>query len=105
MTSSMQILSARLAQVLSVQDVAAITQEVDRSVVGDQMTDDWLLRFARAIESGVLTTLAKQAPVATAWLQHGKVVELVMKLPCSRRATALVACLVTVFLTSRWKRR
>ena len=76
MTSSMQILSARLAQVLSVQDVAAITQEVDRSVVGDQMTDDWLLRFARAIESAVLTTLAKQAPVATAWLQHGKVVEL-----------------------------
>lgn len=76
MTSSMQILSARLAQVLGEQDVAAITQEVDRHVVGDQMTDDWLLRFARAIESAVLATLAKQPPVATAWLHHGKVVEL-----------------------------
>ena len=76
MTSSMQFLTARLAQVLSEQDVAAITQDVDHSVVGDQMTDDWLLRFARAIESAVLTTLDKQAPVATAWLQHGKVIEL-----------------------------
>lgn len=76
MTSSMQILSTKFAQVLSAQDVAAITQDVDRSVVGDQMTDDWLQRFARAIESAVLTTLGKQAPVATAWLRHGAVVEL-----------------------------
>ena len=76
MTSSMQILSTKLAQVLSEQDVAAITQAVDRSVVDDPMTDDRLLRFARAIESAVLTTLARQPPVATAWLQHGTVVEL-----------------------------
>lgn len=76
MSSSMQILSVKLAQMLRDEDVNAITQEVDRNVIGDQMTDDWLLRFARAVESAVLTTLAKQVPVATAWLQHGKVVEL-----------------------------
>ena len=76
MSSSMQALSTRLAQVLRGADVRAITQEVDRSVTGDQMTDDWLTRFARAIESAVLATLARQTPVATAWLHHGAVVEL-----------------------------
>lgn len=81
MTSSTPNLSTKLAQVLSEQDVNAITQAVDRSVADDPMTDDWLLRFARAIESAVLATLAKQAPVATAWLQHGKVVELLPSPP------------------------
>lgn len=76
MTSPTIDLSARLGQVLSEQDVRSITQAVDRDAVGDPMTEDWLLRFARAIESGVLQTLAKQAPVATAWLHRGAVAEL-----------------------------
>jgi hypothetical protein len=72
----MQPMTTRLAQVLSDHDVASITQKVDRDALTDQVTVDWLAQYARAIESAVLAKLAKQEPVATAWMQHGAVVEI-----------------------------
>ena len=72
----MQPMSTRLAQVLSDHDMALITHQVDRDSLTDQVNGDWLTHFARAIESAVLSKLAKQAPVATAWMQHGVVVEI-----------------------------
>lgn len=75
MPMSTQTLSMRLAQVLSDQDVAVVTQEVDRASLTDQVSTDWLSTFARAIEAEVLAKLARQMPVATAWMQHGVAVE------------------------------
>lgn len=71
----MQPMTTRLAHVLSDQDVASITQKVDRDALTDQVNGDWLTQYARAIESAVLAKLAKQAPVASAWMKHGVVVE------------------------------
>lgn len=75
MPSSIQALSTRLAYVLSDQDVADVTQEVDRTSLTDQVNIDWLSTFARAIEAAILAQLAKQTPVASAWMQHGAAVE------------------------------
>lgn len=75
MAASKPSLASRLARVLSDYDIAFITQEVDRDSLDDEVNAEWLTRFARATEDAVLARLAKQRPVATAWLQHGAVVE------------------------------
>ena len=75
MAASKPSLASRLAQVLSDHDIAFITQEVDRNALDEEVNAEWLSRFARAIEDAVLTRLARQLPVATAWMQHGAVVE------------------------------
>jgi hypothetical protein len=75
MAASKPSLASRLAQVLSDHDIAFITQEVDRNALDEEVNAEWLSRFARAIEDAVLARLAKQQPVAAAWMQHGAVVE------------------------------
>ena len=75
MSTPIQALSTRLACVLSDQDVAAVTQEVDRTSLTGEVNMDWLSTFARAIEAAVLAKLANQTPVASAWMQHGVAVE------------------------------
>jgi hypothetical protein len=75
MAVSKPSLASRLAQVLSDHDIAFVTQAVDRDALDDEVNAEWLSRFARAIEAAVLARLAKQLPVASAWMQHGSVVE------------------------------
>jgi hypothetical protein len=75
MAVSKPSLASRLAQVLSDHDIAFVTQAVDRDALDDEVNAEWLSRFARAIEAAVLARLAKQVPVAAAWMQHGAVVE------------------------------
>ncbi|MEN9438070.1 MAG: hypothetical protein RIR09_2725, partial [Pseudomonadota bacterium] len=68
MAASKPSLASRLAQVLSDHDIAFITQEVDRNALDEEVNAEWLSRFARAIEDAVLARLAKQQPVAAAWM-------------------------------------
>lgn len=75
MAVSQPSLASRLVQVLSDHDIAFITQAVDRDSLDEEVNAEWLTRFARAIEAAVLARLAKQQPVAAAWMQHGAVVE------------------------------
>jgi urocanate hydratase len=81
MAASKPSLASRLAQVLSDHDIAFITQEVDRNALDEEVNAEWLSRFARAIEDAVLARLAKQQPVAAAWMQHGAVVEVLATPP------------------------